>query len=157
SRAPARRDREPRRHAGSRRANHGVPPRRQRRARPGVPPVSEDALAIAAAVREGRIAARDVAAAALERIRLGDPAINAFTAVIAAAALAEAARVDERVAAGVDPGPLAGVPFAVKNLLDVAGLVTLAGSRIHAERPPAAQDARAVALLRRAGAVPVGA
>jgi Asp-tRNA(Asn)/Glu-tRNA(Gln) amidotransferase A subunit family amidase len=63
--------------------------------------------------------------------------------------------VDERVAAGQDPGPLAGVPFAVKNLFD-AGVTTLAGSRINAERPPAQRDAAAVAALRRAGAVCVG-
>jgi AtzE family amidohydrolase len=68
-----------------------------------------------------------------------------------------AGRVDARVAAGENPGPLAGVPFAVKNLFDVAGVVTLCGSKIHADRPVAARDAAAVAALRRAGAVLVGA
>ena len=115
------------------------------------------ALAIAAAVRARRVTAREVTAAALARIGQRDPALNCFTHVRGAAALDEAARIDERVAAGADVGPLAGVPFAVKNLFDVEGLTTLAGSKIFAERPPAARDATAVAALRRAGAVLVGA
>ena len=115
------------------------------------------ALAIATAVRARRVTAREVTAAALARIARRDPALKSFTHVRAEAALAEAARVDERVAAGEDAGPLAGVPFAVKNLFDVAGLTTLAGSKIFAERPPADRDAAAVAALRRAGAVLVGA
>jgi aspartyl-tRNA(Asn)/glutamyl-tRNA(Gln) amidotransferase subunit A len=115
------------------------------------------ALAIAAAVRARRVAARDVTAAALARIAERDRALNCFTHVRGEAALAEAARVDARVAAGEDPGPLAGVPFAVKNLFDIEGVVTLAGSKIFAERPAAARDATAVAALRRAGAVLLGA
>jgi AtzE family amidohydrolase len=115
------------------------------------------ALAIAAAVRARRVTAHEVTAAALARIAQRDPALNCFTHVRGQAALDEAARIDERVAAGQDVGPLAGVPFAVKNLFDVEGLTTLAGSKIFAERPPAARDATAVAALRRAGAVLVGA
>jgi len=115
------------------------------------------ALAIAAAVRARRVTAREVTAAALERIAQRDPALNCFTHVRGAAALDEAARIDERVAAGQDAGPLAGVPFAVKNLFDIAGVTTLAGSMIFAERPPATRDATAVAALRRAGAVLIGA
>ncbi|HEX5815884.1 MAG TPA: AtzE family amidohydrolase [Methylomirabilota bacterium] len=114
------------------------------------------ALAIAAAVRARRVSARDVTAAALARIAERDGALSCFTHVRREAALADAARVDARLAAGEDPGPLAGVPFAVKNLFDVEGLTTLAGSKIFAERPPAARDAAAVAMLRRAGAVLVG-
>jgi aspartyl-tRNA(Asn)/glutamyl-tRNA(Gln) amidotransferase subunit A len=115
------------------------------------------ALAIAAAVRGRRVSAREVMAAALERIARRDGVLNCFTHVRSEAALAEAARIDARTAAGEDPGPLAGVPFAVKNLFDVEGLTTLAGSRIFAERPPAPRDATAVAALRRAGGVCVGA
>jgi AtzE family amidohydrolase len=95
--------------------------------------------------------------AALARIAAGDPGVNAFTAVFADRAEADAARVDAAVAAGRDPGPLAGVPFAVKNLFDVAGVVTVAGSRIHRDRPAAARDGAAVRALVRAGAVVVGA
>jgi AtzE family amidohydrolase len=114
------------------------------------------ALGVAAAVRARRVAAQDVTAAALARIAQRDQALNAFTHLRAEVALAEAARIDARVAAGEDAGPLAGVPFAVKNLFDVEGLTTLAGSKIFAERPPATRDATAVAALRRAGAVLLG-
>ena len=79
-----------------------------------------------------------VTQAALSRIETDDPRLGAFTAVTAERALAEAAQVDAVVAAGGDPGPLAGVPFAVKNLFDIAGLPTLAGSKINAGYPPAA-------------------
>ena len=116
-----------------------------------------DVVAIAHDVRTRRTSARDVVAAALARIATRDPAINAFTCVLGDEALAAAMRIDEAITAGRDPGPLAGVPFAVKNLFDVAGAVTLAGSKIHADRPPAARDATAVARLRAAGAVLVGA
>jgi len=114
------------------------------------------AVDIAAAVRARRVSARDVAAAALARIAGRNAALNCFTHVRPDEALEEAARIDARVEAGEDVGPLAGVPFAVKNLLDVRGVTTLAGSKIFAERPPAARDATAVAALRRAGAVLVG-
>ncbi|HKZ04905.1 MAG TPA: AtzE family amidohydrolase [Methylomirabilota bacterium] len=120
-------------------------------------PDALDAVGIAAAVRRRSASARDTVEAALARIAERDKALNCFTAVLADAARREAAAVDARVAAGEDPGPLAGVPFAVKNLFDVQGLTTLAGSRINAERPPAARDAACVAALRRAGAVLVGA
>jgi aspartyl-tRNA(Asn)/glutamyl-tRNA(Gln) amidotransferase subunit A len=110
----------------------------------------------AAAVRERRVEARAVVAAALERIAARDPELNCFTNVTRDAALADAARIDAMVADGRDPGPLAGVPFAVKNLFDVAGLPTLAGSRINRELPPARRDAAAVRALKGAGAVLVG-
>ena len=116
-----------------------------------------DAVAIAKAVRTRQTSARDAVGAALSHIAAVDPAINAFTHVLADEALAAADRVDAAVAAGRDPGPLAGVPFAVKNLFDIAGVVTLAGSKIHADRPPATRDATAVAALRGAGAILVGA
>jgi len=116
-----------------------------------------DALSIAAAVRAQHVTAEAVATAALQRIRAQDGAIRAFTAVLEAQALADARAVDGRIAARLNPGPLAGVPFAVKNLFDVAGLTTLAGSKILAAHPPAAQDATAVARLKAAGAVLVGA
>jgi aspartyl-tRNA(Asn)/glutamyl-tRNA(Gln) amidotransferase subunit A len=114
------------------------------------------AVAIAAAVSARQVSAREVVAAALDRVGQRDASLNCFTHVRREAALAEAAYVDARVAAGGHAGPLAGVPFAVKNLFDVAGVVTLAGSKIHAERPPATRDAAAVAALRRAGAVLLG-
>ena len=109
-----------------------------------------------AAVASRRASARAVVAAALERIDKRDTAFNCFTTVLGDSALAEAERIDQAIARGGDAGPLAGVPCAVKNLFDVAGVTTLAGSRIYRERPPAERDAAAVAALRRAGAVLVG-
>ncbi len=116
-----------------------------------------DALSIANAVRQGKVSAVDVAEATLKRIAARDNELNCFTAVIAESAMQDAARIDEEIAQGNYPGMLAGVPFAVKNLFDVAGLTTLAGSKINAENPPAVKDATAVARLKQAGAVLVGA
>ena len=99
--------------------------------------------------------------ACLARIERFDPSINAFTAIVRERALARAAAIDAARAAGTSPGgELEGVPFAVKNLFDIEGLVTIAGSRIEAERAnprPAAADALAVARLEAAGAILVGA
>ncbi len=116
-----------------------------------------NAAAITAAVHDGDVTAVEIAEATLARIAARNPQLNAFTAVTAERALDEARAVDARRARGGDPGPLAGVPFAVKNLFDLAGIVTLAGSVIDAERAPAAADATVVARLIAAGAVPVGA
>ena len=116
-----------------------------------------DAFDLAADIRARRTTAREVALSALQRIRARDPSLNCFTAILAESALREAEAVDSALAAGLEPGPLAGVPFAVKNLFDVAGLTTLAGSKINAGRPPAARDATVVARLRGAGAVLLGA
>jgi len=121
-----------------------------------LPDGAASALEIAGAVASRRVSARAVAAAALDRIGKRDGALNCFTAVLSESALSEAERIDRSIACGRDPGPLAGVAFAVKNLFDVAGVTTLAGSRINRERPPAERDAAAVAALRRAGAVLVG-
>ncbi len=115
------------------------------------------ALEIAAAVRGGRISARAVAEDALTRIAATHGRINAFTAVTSARALAEADAVAAALMAGRDPGPLAGATYAVKNLFDLAGVVTVAGSKINRELPPAVVDATAVTRLQAAGAVCLGA
>jgi AtzE family amidohydrolase len=115
------------------------------------------ALDIARAVASGETSAVAVTEAALGRIATLNPLLNAFTAVTAARARKRAAALDARHAAGDRLGPLAGVPFAVKNLFDVAGLSTRAGSRINRERPPAEKDAPLIARLEAAGAVLVGA
>ncbi len=114
------------------------------------------ASAIAAAVRAGEVSATDVVEASLSRVAATDPAVNAFTDVLAERALGRAAALDARG----DPAaalPLLGVPFAVKNLFDVAGLATRAGSKIERERMPAQADAPLIERLERAGAVLVGA
>lgn len=91
--------------------------------------------------------------ATLARIEATDAKINAFTNVLTERALARAALVDS----GDITGPLAGVPFAVKNLFDIEGLPTLAGSKIEREAAPAGRDAFLVRQLEAAGAVLVGA
>ncbi len=116
-----------------------------------------DAVATATAIKAGEISAKAVVSAALERIANQNQAFNCFTTVTTETALADAERIDNAIAQGENLGTLAGVPFAVKNLFDIAGLTTLAGSKINAENPPATQDATAVARLKQAGAVLVGA
>jgi AtzE family amidohydrolase len=119
--------------------------------------MSGPALAIAAGVRAGEVSARAVAEAALARIARRGAEVNAFTAVLAERALAAADAVDACIAAGQDPGPLAGVPYAAKNLFDLAGLPTLAGSRIRRSAAPAGRDAFLVRRMDAAGAVCLGA
>lgn len=116
-----------------------------------------DATAIAQAIRTKAVSATEVAQATLERIEKRDPELNSFTDITTEQAIASAAAVDEAIAQGNDPGAMAGVPFAVKNLFDVAGLVTLAGSKINRENPPASRDATLISALKQAGAVLVGA
>lgn len=111
---------------------------------------------IAASVGAGKTTARAVTEASLTRIAAHDPAVNAFTDVTAERALAEADHVDALVAKGVAL-PLAGVPFAVKNLFDLKGVTTRAGSKINRENAPATADATLVSRLVAAGAICVGA
>jgi AtzE family amidohydrolase len=117
----------------------------------------KSALEIARGVRGGTLRAVDVIAGTLARIDALDAEINAFTSRLDAKARCDATAIDDAIAAGRDPGPLAGVPFAVKNLYDIAGVTTIAGARIHAQRPPAARDATLVQRLKASGAILVGA
>jgi len=100
--------------------------------------------------------ALSIVADTLQRIAVVNPSINAFTAVFAEKAIADAKALDAAVAAGHAVGPLAGVPFAVKNLFDVEGHVTLAGSKIKRDAAPASRDAALIARLKAAGAILVG-
>jgi len=115
------------------------------------------ALQIAAAVRAGQTTARAETKAALARIDQHNSALNAFTAVLAERALARADALDARIVAGQAVGPLAGVPFAVKNLFDIAGLPTLAGSKIKRDATPPSHDATLIQRLEAADAILVGA
>jgi 1-carboxybiuret hydrolase len=117
-------------------------------------PSTASAAEIAGAVRAGTISAREVIDAVLAAIRTRGKALNAFTAVTEERARAKAAAIDARHA---QAGALAGVPFAVKNLVDIAGLATLAGSKINREHPPATRDATLIERLEAAGAILVGA
>ena len=112
---------------------------------------------IARAVADGQRSALSVTEAALTRIKRLNPKLNAFTDVVAERARAKARALDRAGSEGQRLGPLAGVPFAVKNLFDVSGLATRAGSRINRSRPPAPRDATLIERLETAGAVLVGA
>ena len=114
------------------------------------------AEAIAHDVREGAVTARGVVEAVLARIARVDGRVNAFTDVLPERARETADRLDARRAAGEALGPLAGVPFAVKNLIDIAGLPTRAGAKINRERAPAARDGALVRRLEASGAILVG-
>jgi aspartyl-tRNA(Asn)/glutamyl-tRNA(Gln) amidotransferase subunit A len=115
------------------------------------------ALDIARAVAGGATTAGATVEAALDRIAAQNPVLNAFTDVTAARARRRAAEIDAQRARGEALGPLAGAPFAVKNLFDVEGLPTRAGSKINRDRPPAAHDSPLITRLEAAGAVLVGA
>lgn len=119
--------------------------------------LARDATDIAADVRRQRISAMEVTVSALDRAEALNPKLNCFSAIFRDSALIAAAAVDRKIQRGIDPGPLAGVPFAVKNLFDIKGVTTLAGSKILWDSKPAEQDATAVAKLRAAGAVLIGA
>jgi AtzE family amidohydrolase len=117
-------------------------------------PLSKAATAteIARAIAGGKVKAAAVIDATLKRIVASEPTINAFTDVVAERAIKRAAEID----AGKHRGPLMGVPFAVKNLFDIAGLPTRAGSKINVDGPKAARDAALVRRLEDAGAILVG-
>src|SRR5882724_9688632 len=117
-------------------------------------PLSKDATAsdIARAVMSGKARAADVIEATLTRIETSEPTINAFTDVLAGRARRRATEID----AGRHRGPLVGVPFAVKNLFDIKGLPTRAGSKINIDGPIAARDGALVRKLEAAGAILVG-
>ncbi|MEM8551553.1 MAG: amidase family protein, partial [Pseudomonadota bacterium] len=115
-----------------------------------------DATAIADAVHTGAATASAVVKAALDRVEGQNSAINAFSLVLNERARAKAAAVDDAVKAG-SAGPLAGVPFAVKNLFDLEGIVTRAGAKLTQNDPPAARDADLVVSMEAAGAICIGA
>jgi AtzE family amidohydrolase len=114
-----------------------------------------DAAAMAKAVRTRAITATALTEASLARIAATDDRVNAFTDVVRERALQRAATLD--ALSDTSTLPLLGVPFAVKNLFDIAGLRTLAGSKIERDAAPATGDAVLVQRLEEAGAVLVGA
>ena len=115
------------------------------------------AIEIAGLVASGRTTARAVVDATLGRIAAVDPLLGAFTDVTAERALTKAAAIDASRSRGESLGPLAGVPFAVKNLFDLQGVVTRAGSKINRDDRPAPRDATLVQKLEDAGAICMGA
>jgi len=122
-----------------------------------VPDAIPSAADIARAVTARTMSAVEATDAALARIAKHDGILNAFTDVTAERARAKARAIDTAIAAGQSVGPLAGVPFAVKNLFDVEGLPTRAGSKINRDLKPATRDATLITRMEAAGAVLVGA
>jgi len=123
----------------------------------GLAQAPTSAAAIAGAVAGRKVSALEIVESALARIKQHDTILNSFTDVTAERARAKACAVDAAIAAGRKVGPLAGVPFAVKNLFDIAGLATRAGSKINRKRAPAVRDATLIERLEAAGAVLLGA
>jgi len=111
---------------------------------------------IAQRVRQRDVTAVDVVTEALQQVRAHNGELNCFSTVLDDTALEDARRIDSMLKAGFNAGPLAGVPFGVKDLFDVTGVVTLAGSKILANNPPASSDATLVQRLKQAGAVLIG-
>ena len=110
---------------------------------------------LASAVRAGRASAADLVRMSFERIERLDPPLNAVIR-LREGALDDARAMDERIAHGEDPGPLAGLPLLVKDMEDVAGMPTTYGSRAFADAPAATADGLVPRRLRAAGAIVVG-
>ncbi|MDP2817238.1 MAG: AtzE family amidohydrolase [Polaromonas sp.] len=119
--------------------------------------IAFDAATMAAAVAAGDLSARELVETSLACIAATDGRVNAFTETTRDRARAEADAVDARRARSETLGPLAGVPYAVKNLFDIEGLTTLAGSKVNHGLPAATADAVLVTQMKAAGAVLVGA
>ena len=112
--------------------------------------------ALAAMVRDRTLTAAAVTEHSLERIEALNPQLNAFVALDAEGARSQAAAIDQRLDAGDDVGPLAGIPIGVKDLADAAGFVTTRGAMHLRDSPPVAADSTEVARMRAAGAVILG-
>ncbi len=118
---------------------------------------SLDGIALSQTIKTQSITASQVIEQIIENIEHKNPTLNCFTTLLKQSAFAQAQEIDNEIKRGNAPGTLTGVPFAVKNLFDIAGVTTLAGSKINAENPPASQDATCIKKLKRAGAILVGA
>src|SRR3984957_5466736 len=123
----------------------------------GVSPVIGSAADIVREIAKGARTAASVLAETKALIQARNPDLNCFTATTFERAEREAAAIDALQAQGRALPPLAGVPYAVKNLFDIEGMVTLAGAKVNASNAAAARDATIVARMQRAGAVLVGA
>ena len=108
-----------------------------------------------ALLRSGELTAHELIAQHLIQIDAINPGLNAVVEVLRETALAEAAQSHERYCNGVARGPLDGVPFSVKDSIEVQGTVCSAGTLGYRNRPASTADATVVAALRRAGAIPI--
>ncbi len=114
------------------------------------------ATACVSAFSSGEVSAQEIATASLERIASANPELNAFIEITGERAFAEAGRLDAARRRGDSLPMLAAVPYAVKNLFDIEGIVTLAGARLHAKNPPATRDAKLVERMQQAGGMMTG-
>lgn len=106
-------------------------------------------------IRRREISSLELITAHLERIQQVNPAINAITDLLADSALLQAEAADRMLAAGDACGPLHGVPFSIKDSIDLEGRTTTAGTIGREHAPPALQDATLVQRLRSAGGIPI--
>ena len=106
-------------------------------------------------VRQRSISSVELVQAHVERIATVNPRIHAVIEVLAAQALAAARAADEAVARSADTGPLCGVPFSIKDSIELGGAVCTAGTLGRRDAPPAIEDATLVARLRAAGGIPM--
>ena len=106
-------------------------------------------------LRQRSISSVELVQAHLERIATVNPRIHAVVEVLAAQALAAARTADEALAREADAGPLCGVPFSIKDSIELAGTVSTAGTLGRRNAPPSTEDATLVARLRQAGAIPI--
>lgn len=120
-------------------------------------PLLGNVAEIAEAVRLRELSAVDMANLAIAAAEAVNPKLNAFTDLTADRARKEAQEIDARARNGEPMPPLAGVPYAVKNLYDIEGLTTRAGSKINRDNPAAVRDAALVARMKQAGALLIGA
>lgn len=118
---------------------------------------AQTAVTLAGLVRRRDVTACNAVEAHIAHVEAFDAQLNCFTDKTFERARKEVSAVDAKVAAGIDPGPLAGVPIAVNNLFDVSGLATRAGSKIFRDVVRATHDAACLYRLKLAGAVLLGA
>lgn len=114
----------------------------------------ESAADISKSVRNGTVLAAAITQMALDRMEAVQPALNSYISIDRAASMRRAEEIDRLIAKGADPGPLAGVPVAVKDLIDQAGQTTTAGSGFYRSEPT--ESAACISLLEASGAVMVG-
>lgn len=118
--------------------------------------LSKSIVELGAGYRNGSFSPVDVAAACLAQIAATEPAIHAWVQVDGEGALNAATLAERDLAAGIDRGPLHGIPLGIKDIFDVAGVPTRCGSAARLDAAPAPHDAVSVAALRKAGAIMLG-
>jgi amidase len=112
-------------------------------------------LSQSALIREGQVSSTELVEAHLKRIEAVNPGLNAVIELLGETALAEASAVDRRRAQGEPLRPFEGVPFSIKDSIEVQGTVCSAGTLGFRNNPPSVRDATLVARLRGAGAIPL--